>query len=77
MSATFGQDFMDAVQSAAYAEGRADERQEWLPVLEALTFYANNIFRRRSTGELCIQTAIEHDGGNRARAAIAHIEGKS
>jgi hypothetical protein len=27
---------LDAQQTEAYAEGRADERAEWLPVLEAL-----------------------------------------
>ena len=29
-------DLLDQAQKEAYAEGRADERQEWLPVLEAL-----------------------------------------
>lgn len=29
-------DQMDAHATAAYAEGRADERAEWLPVLEVL-----------------------------------------
>lgn len=27
---------LDAVQQAAYAEGRKDEREQWLPVLEAI-----------------------------------------
>jgi hypothetical protein len=27
---------MDALQTEAYADGRADEREEWMPVLEAL-----------------------------------------
>lgn len=30
------QDVEDAQLTAAYASGRADERAEWLPVLEAL-----------------------------------------
>lgn len=36
----------------------------------ALQFYARNIFRRKSNGELAIQTPIEHDCGDRARAAL-------
>jgi hypothetical protein len=43
-------------------------------ILESLTFYGNNIFKRKSNGETAIQTVVEHDGGDRARTAQASLE---
>jgi hypothetical protein len=38
--------------------------------LDALSFYATNIIRRNSTGELATMTILEHDCGDKARAAL-------
>lgn len=37
----------------------------------ALRFYAQNIYRSKSTRKCAIQTPIEHDCGDRARQALA------
>lgn len=40
-------------------------------LLEALDFYGRNLLRRKSNGDLVVLTPIEHDCGDKARAAIA------
>ena len=45
-------------------------------LVEALEFYARNIIRKTSTGEFYVMTAIEHDCGDRARAALAKAKGE-
>ena len=38
---------------------------------EALTFYGRNLQRRASNSELIYMTPLEHDCGDRARAALS------
>jgi hypothetical protein len=45
-------------------------------LLEALDFYGRYILRNKHTREASILTPIEHDCGDRARAAIAKAEGE-
>jgi hypothetical protein len=65
----------DSVESQAAAELRRLHavNQE---LLEALDFYGRYILRNKHTREASILTPIEHDCGDRARAAIARAEGE-
>ena len=45
-------------------------------LLEALDFYGRYILRNKHTREASILTPIEHDCGDRARAAIAKATGE-
>lgn len=61
----------------AYAEGRKDEREEWLPVLEALkcsvaAFDGDHIDEIESDYGFATAQRVAM-----ARAAIASVEGKS
>lgn len=60
---------------AAYAEGRKDECEEWLPVLEALKTLVGVLWGH---GALTADGCFTDDPKERmARAAIASVEGKS
>lgn len=65
-----------AAQTDAYAEGRKDEREEWLPVLEALKSCAETLAVFVDDGSAAPDSVIGEDL-KRARAAIASVEGKS
>lgn len=63
----------------AYCEGRKDEREEWLPVLEALRGLVQNE-GLDAFGYLDRGIGTKTASGQRwlaARAAIASVEGKS
>lgn len=63
--------------STALAEQPADDAKKDAALkacVEALDFYGRYILRRASTGEVMTLTPIDHDGGDRARAAITQAQ---